>query len=146
MRVIAYNILEREKELLTIANSKTHDFTFISNPLTMDTVHYVKGKEVILVSDRDKLDCMLIRELNRLGVKSIITRSMKTDHIDLDCAGVLKMHVANTPFEDQSEEGIAMQTIKNLNNWMNGGCAGLACQCRMDCANKSINEQQYGKS
>lgn len=146
MRVIAYNIQDREKELLTIANSKTHDFTFISNPLTMETVHYVKGKEVILVSDRDTLNDALVKELNRLGVKSIITRSRGTDHIDLDCAGMLKMHVANTPFEDQSEEGIAKQTIQNLNNWMVGGCAGMACQCRMDCANKPVEEKKYGKS
>lgn len=146
MRVIAYNILDREKELLTIANAKTHDFTFISNALSLETLHFVKGKEVVIVSDRDKLDSEVIVGMSQLGVKSIITRSIATNHIDLDCAGRVKMHVANTPFEDQSEEGIARQTIQNLNNWMGGGCAGLACQCRMDCENRSFTSHKYEKS
>lgn len=139
MRVIAYNILECEKELLTIANAKTHDFTFISNALSLETLHFVKGKEVVIVSNRDVLDKQVIEGLKELGVKSIITRSASIGHIDLDCAGRLKMHVANTPFEDQDGEGVARQTIQNLNNWMAERCVGAACQCKMDCVNKPVN-------
>lgn len=138
--------MDREKEFLVLANSKVHDFTFISNPLSLETIHYVKGKEVVIVSDRDKLDEAIIRVLNELGVRSIITRSISTDHIDLDYACKLKMHVANTPFEDRTEKGIAKQTIRNLNNWMDGGCAGVACQCKMDCANNPLkNNQHHGE-
>lgn len=143
MRVIAYNILAREKELLTIANAKIHDFTFISNSLNPDTIHFVKGKDVVIVSSRDKLDRSLIEGLTNYGVKSIITRSITTDHIDLNSAGQHKLHVANTPFADQSEEGIAKQTIQNLNNWMLGGCAGMACQCRMDCSSKPTDRDNH---
>lgn len=138
MRVIAYNILEREKELLTIANAKIHDFTFISNPLCVETLPFVKGKEVVVVSHRDVLDRQILEGLKDLGVKSVITRSASVAHIDLDCAGRLQMHVANTPLEDPGGEEVARQTIQNLNNWMAGGCAGNACQCRMECTNKSI--------
>ncbi|MFD2600161.1 lactate dehydrogenase [Sphingobacterium corticis] len=145
MRVIAYSILEHEKALLTKVNAKVHDFTFISNALNSDTVHFVGGKEVIVVSERDQLDSEILSKLYELGVRSVITRSVNTDHIDLNAAGQLKMHVANTPFADQSEYGIAEQTIQNLHNWMMGGCAGLACQCRMDCANKQIDEIGKGE-
>ncbi|MCL7989341.1 lactate dehydrogenase [Sphingobacterium sp. lm-10] len=144
MRVIAYSILEQEKELLTKANSKVHDFTFISNPLTTDTMHFVEGKEVIVISDRDVLDRQSLENLYSLGVRSIITRSTSTTHIDLLAAGILKMHVANTPFANQTPDGIAAQVVQNLSNWMAGGCAGKACQCRMDCAKKSHDEIQKG--
>lgn len=143
MRVIAYNVSDREKELLILANSKIHDFTFISNPLSLETIHYVKGKEVVIVSDRDKLDNTIIRTLHELGVRSIITRSISTDHVDLNYAGKLRMHVANTPFKDQSEKGIAKQAIDNLNNWMKGDCVGTACQCKMDCTNNSLKKNYH---
>ncbi len=144
MRVIAYSILEQEKELLIKANSKVHDFTFISNPLTMDTMHFVEGKEVIVISERDVLDQQALVNLYHLGVRSVITRTTSTAHIDLSAAGILRMHVANTPFDDQTPYGIATQVVQNLTNWMVGGCAGKACQCRMDCAKKSTDAAREG--
>ncbi|MVZ67556.1 lactate dehydrogenase [Sphingobacterium sp. DK4209] len=136
MRVIAYNILDQEKEVLAKANAKVHDLTLISNELNLSTIHFASGKDAVLISERDILDRVMLFELYKMGVKSIITRSKATDHIDLEYAGELKMHVANVPF-DSSMESIAKQTIQNLTQWMVGGCAGDACQCRMDCANRT---------
>ncbi|MEI5986144.1 MULTISPECIES: lactate dehydrogenase [Sphingobacterium] len=135
MRVIAYNILGPEKEYLAIANAKVHDLTLVTNELNFSTMHYALGKEAVIISERDILDRVMLAELSRIGVKSIVTRSSTTEHIDLDFAGELKMHVANVPFETSLED-IAKRTIQNLTQWMVGGCAGDACQCKMDCANK----------
>ncbi|MFZ4262249.1 lactate dehydrogenase [Sphingobacterium sp. HJSM2_6] len=135
MRVIAYNILGTEKEYLAKANAKVHDLTFISNGLNLSTVHFAAGKECVIISERDHLDRTLLNELFKLGVKSIVTRSKSIDHIDVEFAGQLKMHIANTPLENNPQE-IATRTIQNLTQWMVGGCAGEACQCRMDCVNK----------
>ena len=135
MRVIAYNILGPEKESLAKANAKVHDLTLVTNELNFSTVHYAMGKEAIIISDRDILDRVMLYELFKIGVKNIVTRSASTNHIDLDYAGELKMHVANVPLES-SYEDIAKRTIHNLTQWMVGGCAGDACQCKMDCNNK----------
>ncbi len=135
MRVIAYNILGSEKEHLAKANGKVHDLTLISNELNLSTMHYAIGKEVVIISERDILDRFMLFELFKIGIRNIVTRSKITDHIDLDYAGELKMHVGNVPTET-TLEGIAKQTIGNLTQWMVGGCLGEACQCRMECENK----------
>ena len=96
MRVIAYNILGPEKEYLAIANAKVHDLTLVTNELNFSTMHYALGKEAVIISERDILDRVMLAELSRIGVKSIVTRSSTTEHIDLDFAGELKMHVATS--------------------------------------------------
>jgi lactate dehydrogenase-like 2-hydroxyacid dehydrogenase len=136
MKVVAYNIKEYEKELLAKANAKVHDLTLISNKLSSSTLHYAMGKDAIIISDQDILDLQLLNELNRIGIKHIVTRSISTTHIDIVHAGFLELHVANTPFEDQSLKGIAEQVVLNLNQWSNNGCAGSACRCTMKCTKK----------
>jgi len=137
MKVVAYNIQEFEKETLARANAKVHDLTLISNALDVRTVRFAEGKEVIIVSDRDKLDKELLDLLVNIGVKKIISRSIKLDHIDIEYASLLRLHLANTPLEDDSLESIAHQTISNLNTWSDGSCLGDACQCAFDCTNKA---------
>ncbi len=133
MRVVAYNIEEFEKELLAKANAKVHDLTLISNELNFSTIHYTEGKEVIIISERDLLDKKMLEALWEIGVKKIITRSTSLEHIDMQYASMLKMHVANTPSTDQSPENIALQTISNLNNWGNKRCLGESCHCSFEC-------------
>lgn len=137
MRVVAYNIQEFEKETLAKANAKIHDLTLISNPLNLATIRYAEGKEVVLVSPQDNLDHTLLDALHQIGVKKIITRSHSVAHIDLEYAGKLGLHVANTPSKDDSAQSIAIQTIENLNNWVNNKCLGLACHCSFDCTKKN---------
>lgn len=137
MRVVAYNIQEFEKQTLAKANAKVHDLTLISNPLTLETIRYAEGKEVVIVSENDKLDRVILDALQYIGVKKIITRSQSLMHIDLPYAGQLTLHVANTPGKDQSPSGIAQQTIENLNNWVSNKCLGVACHCSFDCSNKN---------
>jgi len=139
MRVVAYNIQEFEKETLAKANAKIHDLTLISNPLNLATIRYAEGKEVVLVSPQDNLDHTLLDALHQIGVKKIITRSHSVAHIDLKYAGKLGLHVANTPSKDDSAQSIAIQTIENLNNWVNNKCLGLACHCSFDCTKKNAS-------
>lgn len=136
MRAVAYNIQETEKEALALANAKVHDLTLISNALNVSTVHFAHGKEVIIVSDRDVIDASILEKLCELGVKKIITRSKTLDHIDMEIAGKMNLHIANTPEGDNSTENIAKQTINNLNNWAMNICLGLSCHCSFDCEQK----------
>lgn len=135
MKVVAYNIKDYEKELLALANGKVHDLTLISNALNLRTMQYAHGKEVVVVSAEDKLDASLIQELHHIGIRKIITRSLTTDHIDLQKAHELNIQIANTPHDDQSPKGIALQTIQNLTLWDGGKCVGKACCCVNNCNN-----------
>ncbi|WP_159633748.1 lactate dehydrogenase [Sphingobacterium composti Ten et al. 2007 non Yoo et al. 2007] len=132
MRVVAYNIQEFEKQTLAKANAKVHDLTLISNPLNLATIRYAVGKEVVIVSANDKLDKEMLQALSAIGVKKIITRSVSLNHIDVSFANKLGLHVANTPAEDDSPKNIAIQTIDNLNNWLDGQCFLGTCQCKID--------------
>lgn len=109
MKVIAYSIKVCEKELLTKANSRKHDITLISNRLTLDTIFYAEGKDAVLVFASDDLSKPVLKELKKLGVKFIVTRSTGTDHIDLDEAKRLDLKVANIP--SYSPESIAEHAI-----------------------------------
>ena len=134
MRVVAYNIVEFEKELL--------DLTLISNALNLSTIHYAAGKEVIIISERDILDKHILDALRKIGVRKIITRSATLAHIDLPYALKLKLHVANTASTDKSPENIAAQTITSLNAWGDNKCLGSACYCSFNCDRKNkINKR-----
>ncbi len=133
MKAIAYSIKPQEKECLAIANGKRHDLTLISNELNKRTVSYAQGKEVIIISAYDILDRDMLWELKNAGIKNIITRCKVTTHIDLKQATLMGLKVANAPDEDQSVEGIAKQTIRNLNAWESGKCVGKACCCQKVC-------------
>lgn len=144
MKAVAYNIKDYEKESLAIANGKVHDLTLISNPLNFNTIHYAYGKEVVIVSEDDRLDGELLEELQRAGVQKIVTRSITTDHIDLCHAYDLGIQIANTPYEDRTPRGIAEQTIRNLNLWGSGKCVGQACCCVKECNVVNANQIKNG--
>lgn len=133
MKAVAYNIKDYEKESLAIANGKVHDLTLISNPLNFSTIHYAYGKEVVIVSEDDRLERDLLEKLQCAGIQKIVTRSITTDHIDLHRAHDLGIQIANTPHVDRTPKSIAEQTIRNLNLWGSGKCVGQACCCVREC-------------
>ncbi len=114
MRVVAYNIKEFEKEYLAKANAKVHDMTFISNPLTLCTIRYAKGKDAVIVSNQDIVDRSILDQLHKLGVQHIVTRSSSLQHIDLCHAKTLNIRIANILDTDHTPSSIAEQTIMNL--------------------------------
>ncbi len=137
MKAIAYSIKNNDKELLVIANAKQHELTLISNELNLQTFVYARGKQAVIVSAMDILDATLLTELYNSGVRYIITRSKTTTHIDLNHATRIGLKIANTPGEDQTPEGVARQTIRNLSQWETGKCVGAACCCQKVCTNTS---------
>src|SRR5690606_572276 len=142
MKAVAYNIIDDEQELLALANGKAHDLTLISNALNFSTIHYAHGKEVVIVSEDDLLNGELLQELQRVGVQKIVTRSLKTDHIDLYRAYDLGIQIANAPYSDRTPKGIAEQTIRNLNLWGSGKCVGQACCCVKECNTVNANQKK----
>ncbi len=140
MKAIAYNIKPDEKEWLVLANYKKHDITIIANSLTVDTLSFAAGKEVLLVFNNDYLSAEMIIGLKALGIKYITTSSVETDHLDLHAAGLAGIKVANVPLETGNlDPKLRMeQVIKNLDQWAAGKCVGKACCCQKDCTTVKI--------
>ena len=135
MKAIAYNIKPEEKECLVLANHKKHDITIIANSLSIETMPFAQGKEVLIVFNEDPLSEELIMGLRALGIKYIATSSFATEHINLGAAGVAGFKIANVPFK-LGEDGVMsrmQQVVKNLDNWAAGKCVGKACCCPNDC-------------
>ena len=109
MKAVAYSSKICEKELLIKANNKKHDITLISNRLSLDTISYAKGKDVVLAFSCDDLSAPILSKLKEMGVKYISTRSTGTDHIDIKEANRLGLKVANIP--SYSPESIAEFTL-----------------------------------
>ncbi|MGN7204315.1 lactate dehydrogenase [Pedobacter sp. SAFR-022] len=140
MRVVAYNIKSFEKEPLAVANRKKHEITLISNPLNVDTALFAAGKVAVVVTKEDDLSDQVIRKLSELGVKYIATRSVSTEHINIDTAGEMNIKIAAVPPDllqtktmDEIAATLAEQTIINLDAWQGKSCLGNACVCSRSC-------------
>jgi lactate dehydrogenase-like 2-hydroxyacid dehydrogenase len=142
MKVIAYSVKPFEKEFLAKANKKKHDITLISNPLSIETAIFARGKEAVIVFTNDDVSETVIRALAGFGVKYIATRSLTTHHIDKAAAARYGIAIANVPdypaqavayaiaspifFCDDDLELIASRTINNIDLWQNGKPTGKA--------------------
>lgn len=109
MKVVAYSIKAFEKEFLAKANQKKHDITLISNPLSLETAAYAKGKDAIIVFANDDVSAPVINRLADLGISYISARCTGTDNIDKQAATLRGIKLANVP--NYSPQAIAEHTV-----------------------------------
>jgi lactate dehydrogenase-like 2-hydroxyacid dehydrogenase len=138
MKAVVYSTQPFEKELMAKANQKKHDITLISNALNLQTVQFAEGKDAVIVTNNDDLSANVINELKNLNVKYITNRSNDTTHIDKIQASILGIKLAHV--SDENPQEIAMQTIRNLDNWQANKCAGKACSCANSCRPKHTKD------
>jgi lactate dehydrogenase-like 2-hydroxyacid dehydrogenase len=131
MKVVAYSINPFEKEFLAKANQKKHDITLISNPLTMETALYAKGKDAIIIGEQDELQAQVIEKLAAINIRFIVIQSITHNHIDKKTAAHFGIKLANTLSKQPSE--VAKQTILSLDLWQQNKCVGDACACADSC-------------
>ena len=74
MKAIAYSIQNREKVSLVKANSKRHEFLFISNDLNETNLYFAIGKDVLILFKIETLNSDLLKQIKRIGIKLIISR------------------------------------------------------------------------
>jgi D-lactate dehydrogenase len=136
MKAVAFSVKIFEKVFLAKANSKKHDITLISNPLSFETAMYARGKEAVIVFTSDDVSATMTRIFAGYGVKYIMTRSLTMDHIDIAAATHYGIKLANIPdyphqnksrstfvlpndlfFTNADLQFIADQTIHNLDQW-----------------------------
>ena len=147
MRAVAYSIRSFEKEPLAKANHKKHEITLISNELGIETAEYATGKEVVIISDTDKVTFSVMEKLAALGIKFISSRSLALEHIDKNAAALhdiklASVSVSNADLATMDDtlylSKIANDTIHNLDYWQNAKCDGDSCTISKDCGSHSI--------
>ncbi|WP_069659880.1 Rossmann-fold NAD(P)-binding domain-containing protein [Arcticibacter eurypsychrophilus] len=147
MRAVAYSIRSFEKEPLAKANHKKHEITLISNELGIETAEYATGKEVVIISDKDKVTLSVIEKLAALGIKFISSRSLALEHIDKKAAALHDIKLASISVSNADSatmdatlyhSKIANDTIHNLDYWQNSKCNGDSCTISQDCESHII--------
>lgn len=116
MKVIVYNINQKDKEFLALANRKKHKITIIACPLHEGTFHFADEKDaVIIINQEDQLSDNLILKLTSFGIKYIIFRIQEKLPIDTSIMtdkgiGYLIVRVTDSQLA-------ASQIIDALNVW-----------------------------
>ncbi|UMQ41816.1 hypothetical protein MKS83_20830 [Chryseobacterium sp. Y16C] len=118
MKVIVYNINQEEKELLALANRKTHKITIITDPLNENTVHFAEAKDVvIIIHQENQLSHSFILKLISLGIQYLILKSKEEFFIDLPIIknSGIQFHIIKC-----SDPRLAASLIiKTLDGWEN---------------------------
>lgn len=94
MKIAFFEIHEWEKEILQ-KTFKAHDLHFFTEELSDKNVSKVKDAEIISVFIYSKITPKLLQKLSNL--KLLTTRSMGTDHIDLQACKKQNILVATAP-------------------------------------------------
>lgn len=69
-----------------------------TDTLTRETLDMLDGAEGVVIVNKSLLDADMLRELHDRGVRYVATRSIGFNHIDIDAAKELGVHVCNTTY------------------------------------------------
>lgn len=97
MKTIMYSVKGFEESYLLEANNHCHELTLTNKPLTIDTASMAAGHEAVAIFTNDDASAPVLKKLKGLGVNYITTRSVGTDHIDLELAKTLAITIGNVP-------------------------------------------------
>lgn len=79
MNVIVYNIDQKDKESLAVANGKRHKLTIIGYEINKKTIHFARLKDVvIIVSEKSILPSFIFQKLISFEIKYIILWSRES--------------------------------------------------------------------
>ncbi len=74
------------------------EVTWSADTLTSATLDTLDGAEGVVIVNKSPLDADMLRELHDRGVRYVATRSIGFNHIDIDAAKELGIHVCNTTY------------------------------------------------
>ena len=69
-----------------------------TDTLTRETLDMLDGAEGVVIVNKSPLDADMLRDLHDRGVRYVATRSIGFNHIDIDAAKELGIHVCNTTY------------------------------------------------
>lgn len=96
MKALVYSTHGFDRNFLE-ACAGSHELTFTEQALHAGTVAAAAGYPAVLLFTSDQASAEVLQRLHQLGVRYLSLRSAGCDHVDLDAARRLGMHVANVP-------------------------------------------------
>lgn len=116
MKILVYSTKSFEKGYLEKANQGQHELTFISAPLTHQTIEKAKGYDGISCFIIDCINEQFMAQLAKNGIKFIALRSAGFDHVDLAAAKKYNIIVSRAPkYAPQAIAEFAVGLILVLN-------------------------------
>lgn len=131
MKAIFYSTKAFEKEYLMRANKADHEITFITEPLTLQTVSKAEGFDGISIFTADDASAPVIKSLAQSGVKLISVRAAGYDNVDLEAAAEWGITVSNVP--EYSPNAVAEHAVALL----------LALNRKLVLASQQAKEQNF---
>ncbi|UUD35095.1 NAD(P)-binding domain-containing protein [Mycoplasmopsis caviae] len=98
MKIITFKVRDVEKPIFEEINKKFgHELEIHSESLTLENVKLTKSFDAVIVRVDGSINKELLDLLKANGVKYLLTRTVGTDHIDLDYAHKLGFKMARVP-------------------------------------------------
>ncbi|ADE19359.1 2-hydroxyacid dehydrogenase [Mycoplasma crocodyli] len=98
MKIITFRVREVEAPIFEKINNKFgYELTYYSEGLSKENIHLVKGFDCLIVRANDTLDSSLLKTIWDYGVRYLLTRTVATNHIDLNAAHELGFMMARVP-------------------------------------------------
>ncbi|MEO5603717.1 MAG: 2-hydroxyacid dehydrogenase [Cyclobacteriaceae bacterium] len=96
MKVFVYSARPYDQPALQAASGK-HELLFTEKRLNEETFHFATGCQAVSIFTSDDASATVLEKLHACGIRYVSLRSVGYDHIDLDKAALLGMHVENVP-------------------------------------------------
>ncbi|MES2555750.1 MAG: 2-hydroxyacid dehydrogenase [Bacteroidota bacterium] len=96
-RTIVYSFHAFEQLYFEMAGSDNHQLVFSDSALTIESVSLSAGCDAVSLFANDDASAPVLEQLYRNGVRFIALRSVGYNHVDLNKAKQLGIHVANVP-------------------------------------------------
>ncbi len=85
MKIITFKVRDVEKPIFEKINKKFgYKLEIHSESLTKDNINLTKGFDCVIVRVDGKIDAEMLDKMKANGVKYLLTRTVGTDHIDLE--------------------------------------------------------------
>lgn len=109
MKVSVFSFKTFEKKPLEEFAKGQHEFKFISEALSFETISQAEGMDAVSVFVNDDCSAPVLEKLVSMNIRFIVSRCAGTDNIDLKRAKELGIKVANVPH--YSPYSIAEHTV-----------------------------------
>lgn len=105
MNIKLYELRHDEEPALSEVSGRVDDVIDATyEELTFENVSSARGYDAVVISGRSAMTAEVLDRLSAQGVRYLATRTVGVDHIDVDRAHELGMHVCNTGYPP---EGVA---------------------------------------
>lgn len=98
MKVICFGVREVEKPIFEKFNKNfNYDLKLCSESLSINTIDLIKGYDAIIVRASDKITKEVIDKICDEKIQYLLTRTVGTDHIDIEYAKSKNLKMARVP-------------------------------------------------